>query len=1017
MDEIRQQRLQRFAQLQNEAVRSEPKNADAAKKRSSNDDAVASVPSLDKKSQDLRAIKQSKPKPKPEGKPQSTHLSAATQPFRRQPADNKLEESELILRTFRVSLEPRNDAFYLEELKTVLGECSVTLDHLDDLIWEVLTHSSSLKGSVLAYLFECDSRLKNLARQYPASNTTIVAKIEEYVARYAVICSTSEDPSDALYGDLGLTIIGAPSEMPWPFINRVFSTAKEEGMLIDLVAKVFAVIDRHLIRVGFLGDYRCCLLAVENLLDIKDVVDALLELPNFHVGKVQASQIGRQTILGPLFALSATDADVRLKLFDPMQDPNKAQVSQILNNTFPEIDLIVSSLFNISNKILRSSTAARKSLLKYFSDILDKNKRRMAMEYNAEEVCSHGFMFNVLGVIVRFCEPFTNMQGTKINKISASYFRHSQAFSIADETKMNADREKSEKYFGIEDTSELNFITEIFFLGVGYLHYGLESIIQAQSKCQRTVQHLQSELASLEQRSDDVQMAPQHRMLLFQGNFLLKKVKAELYSQNVYLYHERSMQCFYEFASFVLIYVVNLAEPTHSFPMKPLEMPLEGEVTDEFACMPEFLVDSPAQVFCFVSMVLPQIARTCTHVSVVEALVFFLRCPQYIHNPYLKSKLVEILFYCSAEQQTTTGQLIPGSYIDIFNTNPVCLKHLLHALMMLYVDMEHTGRNSAFYDKFNTREIISRIMKTLMLNSIHRTNLERESKENSEFFVRFVALLLNDSTYLLDEALSKLQEISRLQHEIASGAEPDNSESQNDADETEDSSPEQQLASAESQAKLYLQLSQSTVSLLIIFTEAAAPIFLTPEIVDRFAVMLDYNLAALVGKRCRELKVKNPERYGFNPRILLSQIVRVYLNLGDYSEFIHALARDTRSYNTSNFDRVNSILQNILSTADAKKLKLIQKQADKARQDEEEADNLLGNVPDEFLDPLMFTLMENPVILPSSKVVVDLSTIKVHLLSNPVDPFNRAPLSIEDVIPDNDLKARIEAFKAERRTK
>ena len=49
----------------------------------------------------------------------------------------------------------------------------------------------------------------------------------------------------------------------------------------------------------------------------------------------------------------------------------------------------------------------------------------------------------------------------------------------------------------------------------------------------------------------------------------------------------------------------------------------------------------------------------------------------------------------------------------------------------------------------------------------------------------------------------------------------------------------------------------------------------------------------------------------------------------------------------------------------------------------------------------MFTIMENPVILPTSKISIDLATIKSHLLSDPTDPFNRSPLKIEDVVPSN----------------
>ena len=50
--------------------------------------------------------------------------------------------------------------------------------------------------------------------------------------------------------------------------------------------------------------------------------------------------------------------------------------------------------------------------------------------------------------------------------------------------------------------------------------------------------------------------------------------------------------------------------------------------------------------------------------------------------------------------------------------------------------------------------------------------------------------------------------------------------------------------------------------------------------------------------------------------------------------------------------------------------------------------------------------MREPVLLPVSKVIVDLSTIKVHLLSDPTDPYNRIPLRVEDVIPRMSLRIK-----------
>lgn len=84
----------------------------------------------------------------------------------------------------------------------------------------------------------------------------------------------------------------------------------------------------------------------------------------------------------------------------------------------------------------------------------------------------------------------------------------------------------------------------------------------------------------------------------------------------------------------------------------------------------------------------------------------------------------------------------------------------------------------------------------------------------------------------------------------------------------------------------------------------------------------------------------------------------------------------------------------------------------------------------------MATIMLDPVILPSSRVILDRATIKSHLLSVSTDPYSRAPLKIEDVVPGlyllqhstvnmlimmmrlaTELRTRIQEFLIERRKK
>jgi ubiquitin conjugation factor E4 B len=181
--------------------------------------------------------------------------------------------------------------------------------------------------------------------------------------------------------------------------------------------------------------------------------------------------------------------------------------------------------------------------------------------------------------------------------------------------------------------------------------------------------------------------------------------------------------------------------------------------------------------------------------------------------------------------------------------------------------------------------------------------------------------------------------------------------------------------------------------------------------------MLDYNLDTMVGPKSINLKVDEPEQYGWNPKQLLADILGVFINLSGQPTFVQAIARDGRSYKPDNFENAARVMRNhVLMSPD--QLAAWQSLGDRvaeAKATEEEEEEDLGEIPDEFLDPLMADLMDDPVILPTSKNTVNRSTIRSHLLSVAHDPFNRMPLKIEDVIPDTEMKAKIDAWKAERK--
>lgn len=224
-----------------------------------------------------------------------------------------------------------------------------------------------------------------------------------------------------------------------------------------------------------------------------------------------------------------------------------------------------------------------------------------------------------------------------------------------------------------------------------------------------------------------------------------------------------------------------------------------------------------------------------------------------------------------------------------------------------------------------------------------------ELRRNVDFFVRFVALLLNDVTYVLDNSLTALAEINKIQHELKTAA---TMTPQEKADK------EKALIKSERDATMFMSLGNETVTMLKLFTSAIPNAFVMPEIVNRLAGMLNYNLEALVGPKCNSLVVHNPEKYRFNPKALLSEITDVYLNLKGFTPFVEAISRDGRSYRPELFTKLQGVLEknNLKGTPDIVALAKFAVIVEETKRREDEGEEELGEIPDDYLGvyPLLF---------------------------------------------------------------
>jgi ubiquitin conjugation factor E4 B len=166
--------------------------------------------------------------------------------------------------------------------------------------------------------------------------------------------------------------------------------------------------------------------------------------------------------------------------------------------------------------------------------------------------------------------------------------------------------------------------------------------------------------------------------------------------------------------------------------------------------------------------------------------------------------------------------------------------------MKFYTDVEQTGASSEFYDKFNIRRHISIIIKA-MWDSIgshgnHKRTIIEESKTGNQF-VRFINMLINDTTFLLDESMEALKRIKELQDEM------DNKKQWAQLSAEHQQNRLRTLNQDERQCRSYLMLAKETVEMFHYLTDDIVEPFLRPEVGDRLAAMLNHNLTNIYHRR------------------------------------------------------------------------------------------------------------------------------------------------------------------------
>jgi len=692
----------------------------------------------------------------------------------------------------------------------------------------------------------------------------------------------------------------------------------------------------------------------------------------------------------------------------------------------------------------------------------------------AGDLASLGFVYNLTFVLVKLCSPFVDPASPKVANIDGTFLLSSHRFDCSKDTKLCASEDAlmhwldprnedararymrhmasearesgvaesdagggSERGEGSAEAVALGeqlhvsdsfgTISEFFFCALRALHVGVMPAFAKLGQLDQQHYRLHREVRRLRESSEDPSQLQQ-----------LEDEADKLAARRLCLEAHLNDPHFTGEALHVFILAMGwllrlLAEgqgaaagppklpdggdapPGGGVGTLPLPaLPLQGSPPRVFACQPEHVLDDAVQFVKHMGRYDPAQLEGLTDQQLALILTFavtFLGAPRFVRNPYLRAHLTEVLalFVPRKDESAATGYS-HSRMQAVLAGHATARRWLAPYLMGFFVDIEFTGSHTQFHDKFTYRHHMAVVLEHLWTMPEYRQSIVSVA-EDAERFVRFNNFILNDALYCMDEALLKLSKIREVQQLMLDRATWEAMPKEEQDDKTS------QLRAAEEQGGYYMQLANEIVHMLLYLSseERIVNVFMRPELVARVSMMLNHFVLRLVGPNCLELKVTEPDKYHFYPRDLLAEIGQIYLHFAHRPEFPPAVVADQRSYKPELFPKaVNKVLRYKLNEEQLIAFNGLVRKCAEAAAHEVQLEEDLGETPDEFACGITYELMSDPVLLPSSQVHVDRAAITRHLLSDETDPFNRSHLTADMLQTDEELKAKIQAWRAER---
>ncbi|CAD8199564.1 unnamed protein product [Paramecium octaurelia] len=677
----------------------------------------------------------------------------------------------------------------------------------------------------------------------------------------------------------------------------------------------------------------------------------------------------QRSIVGILLSLSSFPTDGHL--WKSHFSDDRKQMMEQMSSLRAKIFIIIDELCILFEKILNSNEILRYKLFEFLSNIIKLNLNlEKQLNIQLQKLSSSpGLVYHFFYILTYLFNKFADSQTTInlfIKKIDLNLLSYCKKHPLFQSLYQNVDLLASELTPFVEPEE---FKTVIDPMTALYLFTQRLSHIVANSLQQFYISTIMREMKDLPQE-------------VFQAQAINKLLKQKI-SFDLQILHPKSIKYTMQFLSFANQLALSLID-TDLKPIYPYGL-----------LSTTFLIDTQAfvSIYCFNDEIINYVMelQKCCEFAAISM------NKKLLPNPHLRIRSINIFQIIDDKKGSLLSKEARQNWrqsqdLNILFDSKYLRTFLVDGLIQSFIDTEKVAEGNQYFSKLNIRVKICLIIRYLL--QVHKASYQESLfhgfKNDQEQQLHFSNFFLNDFIYVIEECLLTLRNLKKLQDDQPSFFQ------------------NHQFHRLQKELTVKSYFFYEYLRSLEVITSIYPEIFLIDEIREKLAIHLNYILEQINGKSSED-KPQNIDLQTFDKMFIVEILINIYMNLRKNKQFILEVVKDERSFSVELFKKTQ---QSNNCEKYSQQFEEFIVQIEELNQKQKVLFQNQEDIPEEFLDPLCFSFMSDPVKLPHSNVIVDRLTIKKHLLNNSIDPFDRSPLTLDMVIEQKELKQKIEDYIA-----